>query len=159
MPRAIETAQIIAPALGSLEVRSECDFCEGHPGEADGLTWAEVAERAPIPVMDSWDPDHRPVPGWETWNEMSVRVTRGLDMLVERHPGETIVVACHGGVIVQSMLRWLSLTPIATDSRAWLSPQNTSLTEWRFSPNPYQKDTLPLELVRYNDHHHVVGVE
>jgi 2,3-bisphosphoglycerate-dependent phosphoglycerate mutase len=159
MPRAIETAEIIAPVVGSHDVVAHCDFCEGHPGEADGLTWAEVAERAPIPVMDSWDPDHRPVPGWETWNEMGVRVTRGLDMLVERHPGETVVVACHGGVIVQSMLRWLSLEPIATDSRAWLSPENTSLTEWRFSPNPYQKDTLPLELVRYNDHAHLLGFD
>src|SRR6187455_1095856 len=44
MPRAVETAQIISPALGGLEVRSECDFCEGHPGDADGLTWAELEE-------------------------------------------------------------------------------------------------------------------
>ena len=48
MPRAIETAEILAPALGGLEVRRECDFCEGHPGEADGLTWAELDERYPV---------------------------------------------------------------------------------------------------------------
>ena len=158
MPRAIETAEIIASALPGLEVVRDCDFCEGHPGEADGLTWAELAERAPIPVMDGWDPDHRPVPGWETWNEMTVRVARALDGVVARHPGETIVVACHGGVIVQSMLRWLGLAPIATESRAWLSPQNTSLTEWHFSANPYQKDTLPVQLVRYNDHGHLASL-
>src|SRR4051794_14404904 len=90
MPRAIETAEIIAPALGGLEVRSECDFCEGHPGEADGLTWAQLDERFPAP--DPWDADGSRAPGWETWREMGVRVQRALDAVVERHAGETIVV-------------------------------------------------------------------
>jgi probable phosphoglycerate mutase len=160
MPRAIETAQIIAPALGGLDVVRECDFCEGHLGEADGLTWAQVSELGTaIPVLDSWDPDHRPVPGWETWSEMSVRVARALDMVVERHPGETVVVACHGGFIVQSMLRWLSLGLQADADRGWFAPENTSITEWRFGGNPYQKQTLPLQLVRFNDHSHTVGID
>ncbi len=153
MPRAIETAEIIAPALGGLEVRSDCDFCEGHPGEADGLTWDELAERYPSP--EGWDPDHSPAPGWETWREMGQRVQSALESLVERHPGETVVVACHGGVVVQSMLHWLALEEVATDARAWMSPDNTSITEWRFAPNPYQKHTLPVELVRFNDHAHL----
>lgn len=153
MPRAVETAQIIAPALGGLDVRSECDFCEGHPGEADGLTWDELAERYPSP--EGWDPDHSPAPGWETWREMGQRVQQALESLVERHPGETVVVACHGGVVVQSMLHWLALEELATKARAWMSPANTSLTEWRFARNPYWKDTLPVELVRFNDHAHL----
>jgi probable phosphoglycerate mutase len=158
MPRAIETAEIVAPAVGALDVVRHCDFCEGHPGEADGLTWAEVAERAaPRPIVDGWDPDHRPVPGWETWKEMGERVTRGLDMLVDRHPGELVVVACHGGVIAQSMLRWLALSP-TSEGRAWFAPENTSITEWRFSQNPWQAGTFPLELVRYNDHAHLAGL-
>lgn len=77
--------------------------------------------------------------------------TAAIDALVARHPGETIVVACHGGVIVHSMLHFLSLGDGATDGRAWRSADNTSLTEWRFAPNPYQKGTLPVELVRFND--------
>jgi probable phosphoglycerate mutase len=156
MPRAVETAQILAPALGDLEVRSECDFCEGHPGEADGLTWDEISERFPSP--DGWDPDHKPAPGWETWREMGVRVQAALESLVARHPRETVVVACHGGVVVQAMLHWLALDHVATDRRAWMSPANTSLTEWRFAANPYQKGTLPVELVRFNDHAHLAQV-
>lgn len=155
MPRAVETAQIIAPALGGLEVRAECDFCEGHPGEADGLTWDEVAERYPRPEI--WDPDHSPAPGWETWREMGARVQRALATVVDRHPGEMVVVACHGGVVVQSMLHWLSLDEASTSQRAWISPENTSITEWRFAVNPYQKGTLPVELVRFNDHAHLSG--
>jgi probable phosphoglycerate mutase len=156
LPRAIETAEIIAPALGGLDVIPECDFCEGHPGaEADGLTWSELEERAP--VDDEWDADHRPLPGWETWREMGTRVQRALGSLVDRHPGETVVVACHGGVVVQSMLHWLALDETTTHQRAWISPENASLTEWRFGPNPYRKGTLPVELVRFNDHAHLTA--
>ncbi|MGQ0831220.1 MAG: histidine phosphatase family protein [Microthrixaceae bacterium] len=154
MPRAIETAEILAPALNDLEVRPDCDFCEGHPGEADGLSWTELDERFPA---ESWDADSRRAPGWETWREMGARVTRGLSALVERHPGETVVVACHGGVIVHSMLHFLSLGDGGTAARAWMSADNTSLTEWRFAPNPYQKGTLPVELVRFNDFAHLSG--
>ena len=152
MPRAIETAEIIAPALGGLEVRPECGFCEGHLGEADGLTWAELDERYPA---DEWDADSRRAPGWETWREMGDRVSAALAGLVARHPGETVVVACHGGVVVHSMLHFLSLDTVATESRAWISPSNTSITEWRFAANPYQKGTLPVELVRFNDVAHL----
>ena len=86
---------------------------------------------------------------------MGVRVQRALDSLVERHPGETVVVACHGGVVVQAMLHWLALDEVTTSRRAWMAADNSSLTEWRFATNPYQKDTLPVQLVRYNDHAHL----
>jgi probable phosphoglycerate mutase len=152
MPRAVETAAIIAPALGGAEVVQECDFCEHHPGEGDGLTWAEYEERYPLP--NGWDPELRRDPGGETWNEMHERVGRGLDTIVSRHPGQTIVIASHGGVIVQSMFRWLGLEANGTD-RAWISPVNASITEWRFGSNPYRKGTLEIELVRYNDHAHL----
>jgi probable phosphoglycerate mutase len=152
MPRAAETAEIIAPALNGLEVLAECGFCEGHPGEADGLTWEELDARYPA---DGWDADSRRAPGWETWREMATRVAGALDAIVQRHPGETIVVACHGGVVVHSMLHFLSLDEVTTSSRAWISPENTSLTEWRFAPNPYRKGTLPVELVRFNDVAHL----
>lgn len=156
MPRAVETGSILADALGLDDLREECDFCEHHPGEGDGLEWEEYDRRYPAP--SAWDPDLRRDPGGETWTEMAARVARGLDALVERHPGSTVVVACHGGVVVQSMLRWLHLDP-AGAHRAWMSPENASLTEWRFAANPFSKSTLPIELVRFNDHAHLVGME
>jgi broad specificity phosphatase PhoE len=155
MPRAVETAELLAPALGDLEVRSECDFCEGHPGEADGLTWLELDERYPAA---GWDADHRRAPGWETWREMGDRVAAALASLVERHPGETVVVACHGGVVVHSMLHFLGLDDATREERAWIACDNASLTEWHFTPNPYQKGTLPLALVRFNDAAHLAGL-
>lgn len=158
LPRAIETAEILAPALGdgALPLVTDCGFCEGHPGEADGLTFAALAE---LTGGAEWTDDLKPVPGWETWSEMQARVSATLDDVLARHEGETVVVACHGGVIVHSMLHWLSLDEVATSSRAWISPINTSLTEWRASPNPYRTGTLPLELVRFNDHAHLAGTD
>jgi probable phosphoglycerate mutase len=152
MPRAIETAEILAPALGGLSVVSDCTFCENHPGEGDGMSWDEFTARFPAP--DAWDPSVGRDPGGESWDAMAARVSAGLDMIVSRHPGELVVVACHGGVIVQSMFRWLGLDPGGT-GRAWISPANASLTEWRFGANPYEKDSLAIELVRYNDHSHL----
>ena len=34
LARAIETAKILAPALGKVPPQRECDWCEIHPGEA-----------------------------------------------------------------------------------------------------------------------------
>jgi len=158
MPRAVETAELLAPATAATEIVQECGFCEHHPGEGDGLTWDEFERRYPAP--EPWDPNHRRVPGSETWIEMADRVAAQLDVVVARHPGETIVVACHGGVVVHSMLRWLGLDRSGFSAdRAWLSPVNSSLTEWRFGDNPFYKDTLSIELVRFNDHAHLAGTE
>jgi probable phosphoglycerate mutase len=156
MPRAIETAELLAPVLGGLEVRRECDFCEGHPGEADGLTWAELDER--YPVEPEWTNTTKRAPGWETWVEMGDRISGALESLVRRHPGETVVVACHGGVVAHSMFHFLGLNPDGDGTRAWIAPDNSSLTEFRFAQNPYVKATMPVQLVRYNDHAHLGAI-
>lgn len=153
MPRAIETASIIAEAVGGHDVVPDCDLCEHHPGEGDGLGYEEYDRL--WPVTSRWDPEARRAPGSETWSEMAVRVARGLDAVIERHRGETVVVACHGGVIVHSLLRWLGLGLSPSPDRAWLNPVNTSLTEWRFGPNPWSPNGMALELVRFNDHAHL----
>jgi broad specificity phosphatase PhoE len=65
------------------------------------------------------------------------------------------VVACHGGVVVHSMLHFLSLDEQSAPKRAWLEATNTSLTEFRFGPNPYLKHMRPVQLVRFNDAAHL----
>jgi broad specificity phosphatase PhoE len=156
MPRAVQTAEILAPALGGVEVHQECGVCEHHPGEGDGITWDEFEARYPNPPS-GWDPDYRRVPDAETWNEMAARVGGAVDELVERHPGRTIVIACHGGPIVQVMVRFLAIDLAGQrEQRAWFSPENTSITEFRFAVNPYRGATEPSwELVRFNDVAHL----
>ena len=153
MARAAETADILAPALDGLAVRRDCDFCESHPGEGAGLDIEEYNRRWPFPA--SWTPDSRRDPGGESFREMSERVGRALDTLIERHRGETVVVACHGGVVVHSRLRWRDVDPGGRASRAWLDPINASLTEWLIVPR--RSWGLPVELVRFNDHAHLRG--
>src|SRR3954447_23351248 len=47
LPRAIETAATIAPALGidGLDALEHCDWCEQHPGEGEGLPFDEYGTR------------------------------------------------------------------------------------------------------------------
>jgi probable phosphoglycerate mutase len=156
LPRAVETAQILAPVVGGHEVRTDCGFCEAHVGEAEGKPYTDLLD---VWTVDDWDPDNRPVPGWETWREMGTRVARAIDEVAQRHPGETVVIACHGGVIVQAMQRWLRLEP-GTGDRAWFAPANSSLTEFRGAADPYRGGTgLGVELVRFNDHAHLAGTD
>ncbi len=154
MARAVQTARILAPALGHLEVEQDCDFCEGHPGpESDGMAWEEFDQRWPAPA--EWSPEVAREPGGESYAQMRARVSARLDQVAERHRGETVVVVCHGGVVVHSMLRWLEIEPMGGRTRAWLDPVNSSLTEWRMAGNPMWRSEI--ELVRFNDHGHLRG--
>jgi probable phosphoglycerate mutase len=154
MARAMETAAIIAPAVGNRDVVHDCDFCEHHPGEADGLSWTE-ANRL-FPPSERWDPDAHWVPGAESWAEMSERVRRGLDTVAQRHEGQKVVIVCHGGVVVHTMIRWLGLQPtVAYGGRARLDPVNTSITEWRLDPARAADRLGEVQLVRFNDHAHL----
>lgn len=148
LPRAIETASILAPALGDLQPVSDCTFCEQHPGDADGITWDEYAARY-REGRTGFDPFVADAPGQETWAEMVGRVGQALAGLVERHAGSTAVVACHGGVVAASMISRLG-TPL--HKPVWeLEVDNASITEWEFNGGQWR-------LVRFNDHAHIAGI-
>jgi hypothetical protein len=51
------------------------------------------------------------------------------------------------------MIRFLAIDPAADrQKRAWFSPENTSITEFRFAVNPYrQASEESWEMVRFND--------
>jgi probable phosphoglycerate mutase len=144
LPRAIETAQIVSPALGGLEVKTDCGLCELHPGECDGLSWAEFRELNGEPDFSS-EP-HKPLsPGGESWAGFLERVEASLRALADRHPGDIAVVACHGGVIDGSLIRFLGIGRLGT--RLALGTANCSITEWEVSGGRWR-------LVRYNDTAH-----
>ena len=108
LPRAIETAQIIAPGLGLEIARHECDLCEVHTGEADGLAWEEYTTRYGSFDMEA-EPDRVFAPEGESWNSFHERVQRLLERLAADHPDETVVAVCHAGVIMASMRGLLGL--------------------------------------------------
>lgn len=152
MARAVETAGILAPVLG-LPATQDCAFCENHPGDGDGLSYEEYERRWPYPP--EWTPDTVRSPGSESFAQMGRRVAAGLDRLVREHRGGTAVVACHGGVIVHSMVRWLGIAPKSAGGRPWLNPTNSGLTEWLFRGD----DPRPYELVRFDDAGHLAGAD
>ena len=63
VPRAIETAEIIAPGLGIDAFGRDCDLCEVHTGEADGLEWAEWGFRSPVDTIRRRGTRRRSLPG------------------------------------------------------------------------------------------------
>ncbi|HEY8544601.1 MAG TPA: histidine phosphatase family protein, partial [Acidimicrobiales bacterium] len=73
LPRAVETATIVAPGLGLEVTGQECDLCEVHTGDADGLTWTEHAARHGTFDMAA-EPDRPFAPAGESWNGFHRRV-------------------------------------------------------------------------------------
>ena len=150
LPRAIETAEIISPALGGLEVQQDCDLCEIHTGdEVDGMTWDDFRASYRGESVDRFDPYEAFAPGAESWAEFYLRAGRRLHQLVDDHPGETVVVACHGGIIRAAMVVF---TNLPLHHRLGLEPQNTSLTEWHHRGD---QPWFEWHLARYNDAAHL----
>lgn len=149
LPRAVETAQLIAPAVGNgrLEVYERADLCELHVEAGDGLPWVEFGRLYGQPP---WGTDiTRPLsPGSESWASFVERAGKALQATAERHPGETVVVACHGGIIEASFTVWGRVTPAAPGVP--FLPQNTGLTIWSQLTGGWRLD-------RYNDHAHLDG--
>jgi broad specificity phosphatase PhoE len=148
LSRAIETAEIIGPGLGDTVPRQECDWCEIHPGEAEGLTWDEFRARYPV-EGDPGDPYRQRAPGAETWAEFYVRAGARLRRIADEHPGERVVVVCHGGIIGASFVA-LGDLPIRKGIALTHETVNTSMTEWRFTGSEWR-------LVRYNDAAHLAS--
>lgn len=153
LPRAVETATIIAPAIGGHEPEQDCELCEIHVGdEAEGLTWDEFSEQYP---STSWDPNVSTTPGGESWYGFGERVLRAIEKHTSTHEDKTIVAAVHGGIIEQTLYRLLALDAAKNQVGHAI---NTSITElWR-RENPFRPNGPRWELVRYNDHGHLAGI-
>jgi broad specificity phosphatase PhoE len=131
LPRAIETASIIAPGLGLEISGQECDLCELHTGDADGLTWSEYAARYGSFDMEA-EPDRLFAPAGESWNSFHDRVQRTLERVARDYGGQTVVAVCHAGVIMASIRVLLDIPCPGTGGQ--LRPTNTGLTEWDHDP-------------------------
>ena len=131
LPRAVETASIIAPGLGLELTGQHCDLCEVHTGEADGLTWTEYADRYGSFDMEA-EPDRLFAPAGDSWNSFHERVQRTLERVARDHEGQTVVAVCHAGVIMASMRILFGIPHSGTGAR--LQPTNTGLTEWEHDP-------------------------
>jgi len=161
LPRAIQTAEIIAPALGGLTAEQRCELCEIHPGEADGISWEEFTTRYMPDGMASGNPYSSWAPDSESWAGFFVRVGEALLRAAAEHPRETVVVVCHGGVIEGS---FAALGGLPLRRPFDVRVENTSLTQWTYEPADGDLGNAGHRLARwrldrFNDSAHLAGLD
>jgi len=150
LARAVETADVIAPGVGpgALEVVQRCALCELHVGEGDGLPWSQFTSTYGWPAWDE-DPTVPLSPGSESWAGFVERAGAGLQAVAAAHPGQQVVVVCHGGVIEASFAAF----GLARAGPGWrLKPENTGLTIWSGGAAGWRLD-------RYSDCAHLDGAQ
>jgi probable phosphoglycerate mutase len=139
LQRAFATARCISAATGHPVVR-DARLRERHLGVLQGV----LRHAAPEMVGEVYvryrasDPDYV-IPGGESTRQFAARVLACIDDLVQRHPGETVVVVAHGGVLDQLYRRAVGL-PIsgpraftlrnASVNRLEVEADRWSLGEW-----------------------------
>ena len=147
--RARETAEIIAPAIGGLEIVEDSGFGEHDPGpDCDGMSFDAYIER----YGTGWwqgDPFGMSFPGGETIAAFQFRVGQAIRRTIDTYSGQNIVVSCHGGVIDAALRLALKSPPTGGFE---IHTLNTSITEIHLV-----KDNL-WRLIRYNDVGHLVGL-
>lgn len=145
--RTRQTAQRIADLVG-LPVEVDDDFAECSFGEWDGHTFAEVRDRWPV-ELGAWlaSTDVAP-PGGESFALCQERVLRGRARLIERYPGERVLVVAHVtpikvlvadavGAPLGSLYR-MELSPCSLSTLAWFPDGNASM--FSFSEAAHLRD-------------------
>jgi len=151
LPRASQTAEILAPALGGLDVVTVEDLREHDPGrKLDGMAWADVTV-GKDPRQWENEPYLAGFPGGETVAEFQLRAAAALHGLLAERVGSTVVVVTHGGVI-DVALRSLLRLPLVGGFYLWTL--NASLTELTRRDEPDARWVLR----RYNDIAHLDGM-
>ena len=144
LPRAIETAELLAAGLGGIAVVVRHDLREHDPGELDGLSWTEAAARFALPDFDT-QPDTPVGPGAESLSGFHTRARAALSELSAAHRGETVVVACHGGIVAAGVGMAFG---IPVSARVMLPTRYASMTELELTERGWR-------LGRYNDRYPV----
>lgn len=107
--RATDTATVLAESIG-VPLRIDKRLRETHLGEWQGMTGAEVDEHSPGErerwrLDSTWAP-----PGGESRVDVADRAVEVVtDLLRAEGPGETVLLAAHGGLIVALTARLLDL--------------------------------------------------
>jgi len=154
LPRARQTAEIIAPAIG-LPILLDDEVQELRDGEAEGMHVDEFEEKYGRP--DFRNNPFRPVaPGGEYWGQFTLRAATALDRITRQYEGKSIVIVCHGGIIDSSFLYFFGMNSFSLSQTRFLT-QNTSITYWR---KDYLKNSSILwRLIRYNDDFHLRDID
>ena len=143
--RALETAQAVASGSGRAIV-TDTGLRERGFGEFEGLTFKEIEQRWPDQSA-RWrrrDPEFGPA-GGEVLHDFYARSVATVTRLAAAHPGQTIAVVAHGGVM-DCLYR--AATRLALDApRSW-QRGNASINRLLHSPQGFT-------LVGWSDTYHL----
>lgn len=148
LSRARQTAEAVA-ALASLPVQANACLRERGFGSFEGLTWAEIEEQWPA-ECGRWrrrEPDFA-APGGESLERFYERAVDAVQALARRHPGQTLLVVAHGGVL-DCLYRAAARQPLQAP-RSW-TLGNAAINRLLYSD-------AGLTLVGWNDDQHLAGL-
>lgn len=146
--RAHATARAVADVAG-LPVQTDTGLRERCFGIFEGLTYAEIAQRWPD-QSERWrrrDPDFG-AEGGETLREFSERAVAAAARLAAKHPGQSILLVAHGGVL-DVLYRAAVRAPLEAP-RTW-ALGNATVNRLLHSPEGFA-------LVGWNDAQHLDGL-
>jgi broad specificity phosphatase PhoE len=107
LARAAKTAEAVAAAHGLVPIEVG-DLREIELGDVEGVEFDRYPARLQAEVLS--EPLSVRFPGGETYGELRTRVCRALDVVVERHIGESVLVVSHAGSIRAALAVWLGIT-------------------------------------------------
>ncbi len=116
LQRAMATARAIAPGVGLADIAQDPDLMERAYGDAEGLTLVEREAKWP---EGEW-------PGLEDWEDVATRAMSAIQRAAEAHPGQRVLVVCHGGVI-NAILAVISDGEIGTGKTTIINTSRTML--------------------------------
>ena len=143
--RAFETAQAVARGCGQ-PIATDVGLRERGFGVFEGMSYVEITKRWPDQA-ERWrkrDPDFS-AEGGESLRQFSARAVSSVARLAALHPGETIAVVSHGGVM-DCLYR--AATHLALDApRSW-QLGNASINRLLYTPQGFT-------LIGWSDDHHL----
>jgi broad specificity phosphatase PhoE len=145
LSRAVKTAEAIAKHF-SLAVQTHPGLIDIDYGEWQGLTPDEARKRWPA-VIHAWynQPETANIPGGENLASLRARTMRTMNVLVSRHPGQTIVIVGHTVINRIILLGVLGLG----NERFWHIKQDTCAI------NVFEAEKKDFVMVSMNDTCHL----
>lgn len=146
--RALETANILAPALG-VPVTPDPEFQEWRSD--DGSIHPDEFMRRWKEVPKSQKAYYRWIPGFESRIELSLRVHLALNRVLSEHTGKTLVIVTHGAFMQMSFNYFFGMGE-ANLEFSIPEVRRTSITHWYRGA-----DETRWTLERSNDYHHLTS--
>ena len=110
LSRARQTAEIISQATG-LKPLPAPQWREIDMGKWQGLTWEEIEARFPE-ECEAWRAQiDIPRGGGESYQDLRQRGLSALQKIVSEHPGQTVCVATHEGLMRMLLSHFLNIKP------------------------------------------------